>query len=268
MRLDPLTLVAQLVNFALLVLLLWRLLFRPVATTLRDREERIRSQMQRADQARVEAEQQEEAAREERERLERDRGRHLQELEQEVERRRSELLERARTEAEREHEKQLGRLAEERAQATIHLRREAGRLLTAALARGLEDLAGRSLQEAVLARFEERLAGLPQAERATLRSGAQPWTLATAQPLDPAVREALLDAIARGLDEEVEVRVVHEPGLVAGLELRAGDLSLGWSVRHLVDDLARRFESRAADELNRSGPDDRGAELDDVEEVG
>ncbi|MEJ2291554.1 MAG: F0F1 ATP synthase subunit delta [Deinococcales bacterium] len=214
MRLDPLTLVAQLVNFALLVLLLWRLLFRPVATTLRDREE-----------ARPDGS-----------------GARTREA--------------------------AGRLAEERAQATIHLRREAGRLLTAALARGLEDLAGRSLQEAVLARFEERLAGLPQAERATLRSGAQPWTLATAQPLDPAVREALLDAIARGLDEEVEVRVVHEPGLVAGLELRAGDLSLGWSVRHLVDDLARRFESRAADELNRSGPDDRGAELDDVEEVG
>lgn len=261
MRLDPLTLVAQLVNFGLLVLLLWRLLFRPVAAALRDREEHIRGQMQRAEQARQEAEQHEDAAREERERLERERGRRLQELEQEVERRRSELLERARAEAEREHEKHRARLAEERARTTTDLRREAGRLLAAALARGLEDLAGRSLQEAVLARFQERLAELPRAELTALRAGARPWTLATARPLDPAAREALLDAISRALDEEVEVRVVHEPGLVAGLELRAGDLGLGWSVRHLVDDLALRFGQRADDELAGPAPDD-------LEEVG
>jgi len=59
--LDPLTLVAQLINFALLVVLLWRFLFRPVAATLHDREERIRREMEGAAQAREEAERQEAA---------------------------------------------------------------------------------------------------------------------------------------------------------------------------------------------------------------
>lgn len=266
MRFDPLTLAAQLVNFALLVLLLWRLLFRPVAAALRDRDERIRGHLERAEQARREAEQQQDAARKEHEAFEHERGRRLQELEAELEQRRSLWLDEARTEAERERQKQLARLLEERAQATEHLRREGGRLLAGAVARGLEDLAGSSLHDAVLARFQERLAELSGAQRAALRSGAPPWTLATARPLDATGRRALLDSIARVLGRGTEVRIIHEPELVAGLELRAGDLGLGWSVRHLTDDLARQLAPRLGEEPDRIEPDD-GAPRDALEEV-
>ena len=146
MSLDPLTLVAQLVNFALLVVLLWRLLFRPVAATLRDREERIRREVEGASQAREEAERQEAAARAEREDRIHERDRQLRELHEEIERKRGEWRQTARAEAEQEHLKHVGRLREEREEARGYLRRAGARVVAAAVEKGLQELAGRSLE--------------------------------------------------------------------------------------------------------------------------
>lgn len=268
MRIDPLTLVAQLVNFGLLVVLLWRLLFRPVAGALRDREARIRNDVQAAERSREEAEREREAARREREELESERDRRRQGLADEIDRERSELLETARAEAEREHAKQLARLAEERQQASAHLRREAGRLMAEAVARGLASLAGRTLEDAVLARFAERISELGEAERSALRARSTRWTLATARPLDAAVRRELLETLRGELGGEAAVDVIVEPELVAGLELRAGDHSLGWSIRDLADDLARRFEAQPEEGTVGPEPKVRPAERGRLEEAG
>lgn len=266
MSLDPLTLVAQLINFALLVVLLWRFLFRPVAATLHDREERIRREMEGAAQAREEAERQEAAARAEREDRVHEHDRQLREIQEEIERKRGEWLQSARAEAEQEHLKHVNRLREEREEARVYLRRAGARVVAAAVEKGLQELAGRSLEQAAVERFEERLKELPGPQRSALRAGKAPWTLATAYPLDDAPRRRLVEMIARELDVRPDIRVVLEPELLAGVELRAGALSLGWSMRHLADDLAQQLERPQSGAAG--APDFALADDDGLEEVG
>lgn len=262
MRVDIVTLVAQLVNFGLLVVVLWRVLFRPLADTLQHREERMRAELASAERARSEAEHEAATLQAERERLEQARARGLQDLDAEIEAHRGHLLDEIHGVAEEERAKQRRRLYAEREEVLAHLRRAGGRLLGEVVDRGLRDLTGRSLHEAALARFEERLGSLPEDQRELLRTGATAGsglTLASAEALDGATRERLAQLLRRELGVAGALRFVRDPTLLAGLELRSGDYGLGWSVRHLAADLCDAFGAGIDAELGvDAGPDDTG----------
>ena len=172
MRIDVFTIIAQLVNFVVLVWLLWRVLFKPVSAMIRRRDERIQDQMRQAELARTEAEAEGSALRAEREHLEARRAERLTSLSTEMEEERGRLLQAARADAEQERAKQRARLLAERTDMAVQLRVQLATLISQALDAGLRDLAGRSLEEAALERFEETLATLPSAQRAALAAGS------------------------------------------------------------------------------------------------
>lgn len=255
MHVDVVTLLAQLVNFALLLVVLWRVLFRPLADTLRHRETRMEEELVRTEQARADAEREASALRSERARLEGERARGLQILEQEIEVQRGRLLDEVRAAAEEERGRQRLQLHSEWEAALPRLLRSGGRLLADTLDRGLRDLAGRSLHAATLARFEERLGDLPEEQRQALRESAAAGpglTLASAEPLDEATRQPLERLLARELGVGI-ARFVCDPALLAGLELRSGDHGLGWSLRHLADDVTDTFEIAIGADADHAG---------------
>jgi F-type H+-transporting ATPase subunit b len=245
MGIDTFTLVAQIVNFVVLLVLLRAFLYRPIMRVMREREQRIADEHAAAEQAREEAEARAEELKREREELEEARRERLAEVEREAERLREERLAEVREEAEAARERWREALERERDELADAVRGGAAAVLADALQRGWRELADEELEARAIEVFARRLGELGDEERAALAEAARGGELVftTAFEATDERREALLAAVGESLlgddDAAPEADFERDPALIAGVTLRAGDLRVGWTARAQLDDLER-----------------------------
>jgi len=72
--------------------------------------------------------------------------------------------------------------------------------------------------------------------------GVRQVVVRSAYPLGDDEREELASAMVRRLGGQVELTVEEDPGLVGGVEIRAGDLVIDDSVRGKLDQLAHALQ--------------------------
>jgi F-type H+-transporting ATPase subunit delta len=73
--------------------------------------------------------------------------------------------------------------------------------------------------------------------------GVRQVLVRSAYPLDEGERQAIAAAMARRLGAEVELTVEEDPGLIGGVEIRAGDLVIDDSVRGKLKQIAHALQS-------------------------
>lgn len=251
MTIDWFTLVAQIVNFALLLVLLRVFLFRPIQRVMREREERIARAYAEAHEARTEAEARARDLEGERERFEAERRERQAALEREVDRERDERLAAVSDEADEARAAWRAEFEHEREALGERVRTKAADVLRDALERGWRELADEDLEAHALKVFARRLADLDAGDRAALAEGVRtgPVRFATAfetsEEQRAAVRTATRDAVAvadGGADGPLDAATfVRDPELLAGVRLRAGDRRVGWTLRAHLDDLERSW---------------------------
>jgi len=261
MAIDAFTLVAQVVNFLVLLALLRAFLFRPVQRVMAERERRIAEEHAAAERARSEAEAAAQALADERESLVRERRERVAELEDEIGRTRVERLDQVRTEAEAARVAWRDDLERSRRETADELRRLAPVLLADALRRGWHELADEALEARAMHTFVHRLAQLDDDTRAALAAAAASGTVALSTAFEPTreQREALTTALAETLGVAADVTFERDPLLIAGVALRAGDLRVGWSVDDHVTGLARAWTTATADDANGAVRGEAGA---------
>jgi len=247
MLIDGFTVLAQIVNFLLLVWLLKRFLYGPLIRALDARERRIAAEL-------AEASRQAEAAAVEEARY--------RQLTLELEQQRCDMLSAARSEAEAERQRLMQALKQEIAARQQELERKVAGEARAqseqfarrtqqeafALARkALADLTDSELDERLLARFIERLHSASPEERAQLALLAgDDLLLRSARPLS----QPALDALAAALRQAglaAPLRIEPSPDLVGGIELIGNGRKIDWS---FADYLAQ-LEQQAGRELKR-----------------
>lgn len=252
MAIDWFTLVAQILNFVLLLVLLRLFLFKPVQRVMQAREQRIAEEHEAAKRALAEAEERAAALAAEREAFARERRERLAEVEREAEKLRDERLDEVEAEAEAAREAWREDLRRQTDDLTAAMRRETAEVLGDALRRGWRELADEDLEARALTTFARRLQALDDDTRRALAAAAEsgPLRIATAFEPSESQRAELLQAIAEALgrDGDLEADFERDPELLAGVTLRAGDRRVGWSVRHQVEALRRAWaEGSAAD---------------------
>ena len=244
MQIDWFTIVAQLVNFLILVGLLKRFLYRPVVDAMDRREHRIAEQLREAEASKQEADA---------------RAREFQQKSADLERRRADMLQQARSDAEAERRKSLQEaskdLDEQRQRGRAQLDQEwqevrrslAGRLagtVTEAARRALEDLSDTTLEEAIARAFQRRLSTLADDDRQAIAQGGAPLELATAFEPSDETRRLLTAAVRDSLGRDV--RFVRAKALVGGLELRGNGSKVSWSMAEYLRDLEDRVMDSVA----------------------
>ena len=244
MTFDPFTLIAQIVNFVILLALLRVFLYRPVQRTMQARERRIAQEQASAEEARREARAEAEALRDERKELERKRRERLDEIEEEAESLRERRLEEIEEEAQEAREAHAEALRRDLREARERLRRRSAELVVDELRRALSELADADLERQAIRVFRQRLA---QVEPDTLdalrgRLEGSSAVIATAfEPSDDARREATA-AVREALDREVDPSFEVDPDLRMGVALRIGGLEVGWSAQGWLDELEATFD--------------------------
>ncbi len=246
MTFDWWTFALQAVNFVILVWLLKRFLFKPVAAIVARRKEEIahalaaaQAAKQSADQARQDFEARQaqiEAAR--RALIEEERARLAEEG--------NKVLEAARAESEQLKQTVLKRLDEERAVVANEVFEQAAGLATALAARLLGEVAAPALEGSFLKRVIEHLDRLPDSERAALCGAdtAAPLQVATAHALSAGEQLEWRSVLAARLGNSPNIIFSADPDLIAGAELRFPNATLRFNWRESIAAARREMGSR------------------------
>jgi len=252
--LDWFTLVAQVVNFLVLVLLLRHLLYGRIIDAMDRREADIAAHLEQAASERVEAGREAEQFRARSRELEEQRGRMLEEAVEEAGAERRRLLEEARAEAGRSQEKWLESLQRERAEAIGEFRARAAAGVIALAGQGLRQLADADLEAQVLKVFSDRIGTLEGEQReailAGVRDGDGGVEVRTAFPLRPESEKEMAGVLRQHLGDQAGVRFAVAPELVLGVELRAQSHRVGWNLEAYLEgleaDVLRALDERSA----------------------
>ncbi|MFA5551137.1 MAG: F0F1 ATP synthase subunit delta [Trueperaceae bacterium] len=241
MSFDWFTFIAQLVNFALLLVLLRVFLYRPVLNLMDQRQAQLAAAWDEARAAQVGAS--EEAARlaTERAALAGERRERLAGIEQEAQELRQQRLERAELEASQERDRVLAQLSHERHALVASLTGRSAKVLVSELGASLADLADAELEEQAARTFVRRLAELPEAELVQLRESSADALVTTAfEPSEP-VRQLLVDAVQQATGRTQAPRFETDPSLLFGAELKVGSVRVEASGRRRLAALESEF---------------------------
>ena len=170
MSIDGFTVLAQMVNFLVLVWLLRRFLYQPVLDALDERRRRIEGELASAARREAEAERERATLQERNAEFERGRAERLLGVQTEAEALRLRLTEEAREAVARLQERWTRRLAEERTAWRQAVADSAGRELLELSRQVLQDLADTGLEQAMVRAFLREAGGLSEAERASWRA--------------------------------------------------------------------------------------------------
>lgn len=220
MTIDWWTLGLQTVNVLILVWLLGRFLFRPVAKIIAERQAAAHAALDEAEMARNAAEAERQAAEAERAQVASARAGLLAEAREAAEAEKARLLDAARAEADKartETREELARLREADRQAMVD---EAGALAADIAARLFARLPDSARIDGFVDGLIAALAELPDSTRAAIGQGGR-VQLSAARPLTEAERAALEARLAEVLNRKVTLDIRRDPGLIAGLELDA-----------------------------------------------
>lgn len=218
MVLDWSTLALQTINFAVLVWLLRRFLYRPVLEMIDRRRDEVERELGAARAAR-------DKAQEERAAIAADRAGIAAERDAALQAAAGQALAAAEARhAQAEHEAQAiveaarKALAAERDQTAAALRGEALDLAATLAARLLDEIPAPLRAEASIERIEQHLAALSQVERAALTGGSA-LTVVTAIPLPPAMSTDWRARLGRLLGDGVTIDFAVDPVIGGGAEL-------------------------------------------------
>ncbi|SFT91582.1 F0F1 ATP synthase subunit B family protein [Sedimentitalea nanhaiensis] len=243
MSIDWFTVIAQIVNFLVLVWLLKRFLYRPILDGIDARENEIAERMNDATMVRRTAEAAEAEFRAEIESLRSSRGDLLKEAHQQAEAERDALLAEARKQLERDLAARQAQNATEARRYTADLHRAGAEALLALTRKALLDLADESFEHRIAAHAVTRLAAANDDLKKAAGDNREAVVL-TRDPLPSDVRAQLERDLAAVLPD-VTVRFDTEPALAPGLTLRLGGAQVAWTVDSYLDGLDAVLADRA-----------------------
>lgn len=256
MAIDWFTLVAQVLNFLVLVGLLKHFLYDRIIGAMNEREAHIVGRLEDAAHERQAAAEEAALFRSRSRELEAQRGQYLADASDEAASLRQLLIEEARIETGKTRSQWLEALQAERQGLLEDFRKRLGQGVVSLSSRALKDLAETDLEGRILEVFVERVRKLDPAERDTIvaavRGSNREVEIRTAFPVDAQAQAELSRALREHLDDGIEPRFSVVPELICGIELRAHAHRLAWN----LDAWLEGMEARVFEALDESAEND------------
>jgi F-type H+-transporting ATPase subunit b len=247
MLIDWFTVIAQVINFLILVWLLKRLLYRPILDAIDAREKRIAAELADADAKKSEARKERDEFQQKNAEFDKQRNAYLNQAIDEANAERQRLLETARQESDDLRAKRQQALLNEQRSLHEALTHQAKDEVFAIARKALTDLAGTSLEQRMTEIFIRRLRELNKEEMVDLKSAfaVSPSTLLVRTVFDLPVEQcaAIETAIKQALGEQKQIQFETAPGLVSGIEISTDGQKIAWSISEYLATLATSVDS-------------------------
>ncbi|AWV89264.1 F0F1 ATP synthase subunit B [Bradymonas sediminis] len=245
MVVDWFTVVAQMLNFLVLVWLLKRFLYLPILNAIDAREHKIATELADAAAKQSLADAQHEKFQQKSAQLDAERDALLRQAHVEAAEERQRLVDQGRRAAERIRAEREEALRSEFQSLQNIITGQSRDAVFATTRKVLKELAGVSLEARIVELFGERLRGLDPASvdnlRATAGDDAQPMLIQSAFELGDAQKDALRATLSQvfGAPAAVEFKTVD--GLIAGIELMLDGFKVAWSISEYLVEMEKNI---------------------------
>jgi F-type H+-transporting ATPase subunit b len=240
---DWFTVGAQALNFAVLVWLMKRFLYKPVQDAIAAREGRIAAELADADKKKAEATKDRDDFQHKNDAFDHERAALMTKATDDANGERDRLLDAARKAADDLAAKRAQTLKADAENLGQSLRERTKKEVFAIARKALGDLASASLEESMCDAFARRLRALEAAEKARLgtafASANGPLLVRSAFELPASQRTALQTAIDETFEMKATLRFETSADLLGGVELSANGQKLAWSISDYLTSLER-----------------------------
>jgi F-type H+-transporting ATPase subunit b len=238
MLFDWFTVVAQLINFLVLVWLMKRFLYKPILNAIDAREQLIAKKLSEADTQRIAAENERETLRQKNHTFDEQRNELLRRATDEANAERRRLLDEARQAAEAQRAQRQEALRREQQSLNDEITRRTGQEVFAIARKTLADLAGATLEARMSEVFGRRLKELDieaKEDLATaMKTSSDPALVRSALALSAEQVAGIRNAIDETFAAEIDVRFETAPDVISGIELTVNGRKIAWSIAHYL----------------------------------
>jgi F-type H+-transporting ATPase subunit b len=234
MLIDWFTVVAQAINFLILVWLLKRFLYKPILDAIDAREQLIAETITEAVETKNAAQTQRDELERKNQQFSHDRDALISQMKQAVNAQRHKLLDEAQQTAEAIRAKRLEALQREQKAFADEIARQTQEQIFSISRKVLRQLADASLEEQITTVFTRQLHDMSgQAKQAlaeALTKSSEPVRVRSAFELSDELQTTIQDVISETFAADVLVRFEVEPEGIGGIELTANGRKVSWSI--------------------------------------
>ncbi|MHC2995295.1 MAG: F0F1 ATP synthase subunit delta [Candidatus Atribacteria bacterium] len=246
MLIDSFTIIAQIINFLILVYLLKRFLFNRIIKIMDERENQIMGRMQDADEAKEEAQKELEEQRRIREELQQKWNEMLAQAKKDAQKKREELVRDARKKIDEEQKNWREAILKQRTAFLRDLRHLSCEQVCQISRKVLSDLASEKLENQLIENFLIQLKQLTKEEKADFirfinkdeRKICVNSSFRLTQEKESEIRKTLEDII----DNQVEINFKVSPKLICGIETRSEGKKISWNIENYLDGLEEQLK--------------------------
>jgi F-type H+-transporting ATPase subunit b len=251
MLIDWTTVIAQIVNFLVLLILLKYFLYNRIIRAMDKREERIQSRLEDAERKWQEAEQEMVGFEEKKRELDQKREQFLDEAAKEAESYKNELLREAREEVESLQKRWRRSIEQEKKSFVGDLRKLATKQIYDICRRALSELSNTDIQDQTIEVFIDRFQHMTEAQKTDLLSANGRMIIKSGYEISADKREKIERTLKEMTEELPEISYETDPDLILGIELKKRDKKIAWSLENYLSDLEKKTFSAFEKEIKK-----------------
>ncbi len=247
MLIDWFTVIAQAINFLILVWLMKRFLYKPILNAIDAREAQVAAELADAAAQKAAAQQEHAEFDQKNSVFEQQRAELLRKATDDAQAERQRLLADARQAGAALRAKQQESLRNEERNLQQAISRRTQQEVFAITRQALTDLAGATLEERMGAVFTRRLHALDGPAKAdlaqALKRASDPALVRSAFDLPAEQRAVIQNALNETFSSEIPLRFETAPALISGIELTTNGQKVAWSLADYLGSLAKGVDA-------------------------
>ncbi|MFT3855893.1 MAG: F0F1 ATP synthase subunit delta [Ilumatobacteraceae bacterium] len=250
MKIDLFTVVAQIVNFMVLVWLLKKFLYKPVLAALDAREQKIAQQLKDAADKKAQATQEQLTLQEKNKAFEAEKTRLLATVNADAQALQKQLTENAKQEYASLQEKYKDAAATEWNKNEARFRTDLTKQVFAIAEKTMKDLASADLESGIIHAFTDEVKKeISQADEALKQTLAtEKLSITTAFVLTADARRSLEQALAATTNNRSLPEYQVDSNIIGGITLHCGNYQIAWNIEDYLDALMKHTAAAISDE--------------------
>jgi len=246
MLIDSFTIIAQIINFLILIYLLKRFLFNRIIKIMDEREKQITDQMQDAKTAKVTAQKELDEQQRIREELQEKWNEMLAQAKKDAQKKREELVKDARSKIDEEQKNWREAILKQRTAFLRDLRHLSCEQVCQMSRKVLSDLAGEKLENQLIENFLIQLGKLSKEEKNDFirfinKDERKIWVDSSFQ-LTREKESEIRKILEKIIGDKVEINFKVSPKLICGIETRTEGKKISWNIENYLDGLEEQLK--------------------------
>ena len=253
MKIDWFVLIAQMVNFLILVALLKHFLYNRIVKVMDEREQKIADRLDEAESKKKQADEELQEYEDKKKELERKQDDMLEEAKKEANERKKELVKKAREEVDDIRNRWKESVENEQQEFLSELRQQVGDQVYAISRRVLKDLSSKDLEKQIVSVFVDRIRDMDEDEQSEINEFVQEHQEAiqidSAFEMSDDFKEKIKKALDDKLSKETKLNFDMNGDMICGVEMKLDGKKVVWSIDAYLSALEERFKESMKEQV-------------------